>query len=215
MPELKDKKSFMANFTRGRMIKGKTLTPYYVWAPFPKQNPENCGVVCIGPKPEDASVIKHGDFTRPVYGKRFLGNSQGTWYGQKILVRDTRVFRTGGASMLIPPEEGLYYYFNNGTLKPNTRYRWSYSVKLEDVKARDRYASGFYSNLRMGGVGTTNQIVSLPNHAMTGTNDWVRLELEFTTTPDVGKKAKPYLGLYLRHAAGKAWVDNVRLEEVK
>ncbi|MBQ7695457.1 MAG: DUF4838 domain-containing protein [Lentisphaeria bacterium] len=213
MPELKDKKSFMANFTRGRMIKGKTLTPYYVWTPFPKQNPENCGVVRIGPKPEDKSLIKHGDFTRPVYHKRFLGNSQGTWYGQKILVRDTKVFRTGGASMLIPPEEGLYYYFKK-SLKPNTRYRWSYSVKLEDVKARDRYASGFYGNLRMGGVGTTNQIVSLPEHAMTGTNDWIRLEVEFTTTPDVGKKSEPYLGLYLRHATGKAWVDNVRLEEV-
>jgi hypothetical protein len=50
---------------------------------------------------------------------------------------------------------------------------------------------------------------------MTGSNDWVRLEMEFTTAPVIGTKEKPYLGLTLRKATGKAWVDNVRLVEVK
>ena len=213
MPELKDKKSFMANFTRGRLLKNKNVLPYYVWSPFPKQNPENCGEVIIADKVPNDSIILYGDFEVKPYNKRFLGHwKHGQWYGYKTLTVDNKTFRTAGASAVLVPNEGITYF---PKLKPNTKYRYSFSVKLENVKAQERVASGFYSYIRTGGPGPAPQYFSIPKAAMTGTNDWVRLEMEFTTAPVIGTKEKPYLGLTLRKATGKAWVDNVRLVEVK
>ena len=213
MPELKGKKSFMANFTRGRMLKGKNVQPYYVWSPFPKQNPENCGVVLIADKVPNDSIILYGDFEVKPYGKRFLGNwKKGQWYGNKVLIVDNKTFRTAGASAVLTPGEGLTYF---PALKPNTKYLFSFSVKLENVKAQERNASGFYSYIRTGGAGPAKQYFSMPTAAMTGSNDWVRMEMEFTTPANTGTKHKPYLGFTLRKATGKAWVDNVRLVEVK
>jgi hypothetical protein len=213
MPELKGKKSFMANFTRGRMLKGKNVQPYYVWSPFPKQNPENCGVVIIGDKVPNDSIILYGDFEVKPYGKRYLGDhKKGQWFGYKTLTVDNKTFRTAGASAVLIPGEGLTYF---PKFKPNTKYRFSFSVKLENVKALDRFASGFYANIRTGGAGPAQQYFALPKAAMTGTNDWVRLEMEFTTPANTGTLAKPYFTLNLRRATGKAWVDNVRMVEVK
>ena len=50
---------------------------------------------------------------------------------------------------------------------------------------------------------------------MTGSNDWVRLEMEFTTPANTGKLSQPSLGFTLRKASGKVWIDNVRLTEVR
>ena len=50
---------------------------------------------------------------------------------------------------------------------------------------------------------------------MTGSNDWVRLEMEFTTPANTGKLSQPSLGFTLRKATGKVWIDNVRLTEIK
>ena len=166
MPELKGKKSFLANFTRGRLLKNKNVLPYYVWSPFPKQNPENCGVVVIADKVPNDSIILYGDFEVKPYGKRFLGNwKKGQWYGNKVLIVDNKTFRTAGASAVLTPGEGLTYF---PKLKPNTKYLFSFSVKLENVKAQERNASGFYSYIRTGGPGPAKQYFSMPTSAMTG-----------------------------------------------
>ena len=217
MPELKGKKSFMANFTRGRMLKGKNVQPYYVWAPFPKQNPENCGVILLADKVPDNSIILFGDFDRKPYGpkgrERYLGHhKQGLWYGYKKLTIDNKTFRTAGASAVITPGEGLTYF---PKFKPSTKYLLSFSVKLENVKPQVAALSGFYACVRLGGAGPARQYFAVPNATMTGTNDWVRLELEFTTPANTGKLSKPYISFNLRKATGKVWIDNVRLVEVK
>jgi hypothetical protein len=175
--------------------------------------PENCGVVIIGDKVPNDSIILYGDFEVKPYGKRFLGNwKKGQWYGNKVLIVDNKTFRTAGASAVLTPGEGLTYF---PKLKPNTKYLFSFSVKLENVKAQERNASGFYSYIRTGGPGPAKQYFSMPTSAMTGSNDWVRMEMEFTTAAKIGTREKPYLGFTLRKATGKAWVDNVRLVEVK
>ena len=216
-PEFKDKKNFMVNFTRGRMLKGKNVAPYYVWSPFPKQTPENFGELIIANELPNDSIILFGDFDRKPYGpagkERYLGHhKQGLWFGLKKITLDHKTFRTGGASVLLTPGEALVYY---PKFKPNTKYRFSYSVKLENVKAKLTTASGFYANIRTGGAGPAKQYFALPTAAMTGTNEWVRQELEFTTPANTGTKAKPYLSFNLREATGKVWIDNVRMVEIK
>lgn len=219
MPELKNRKSFMANFTRGRLLKGKHVMPFYVWAPFPRHIAENCGVINIGRMPPDNSLIKFGDFDGKVMQKRFIGDwgNRSNWFTRKQINKDTRVFRTSGASLRLEGtgkgEVAVCQYLYE--LKPNTKYRFSYFVKLQDVKCDGR--GGFYLNLRMGGdSGLKRQTFSFPGNAMTGTNDWVRFEHEIISTPDVGTKHRPYVGIYLSaKASGTAWVDNVKLTEVK
>ena len=218
MPEIKDAKEFVGNFTRGRVIKGEKVMAYYVWTPFPRHNPENCGTIQVVNGPvADTSVIKFGDFEEPILSKRFLGawGSTNNWFAREKLQKDTRIFRTGGASLRFekttPASEAICQYLP--ALKPNTKYKFSYMVRLENVKAQGK--GGFNLNIRMGGEGNRHQTLAFPGASMTGTNDWVRFEHEFTSTPDVGKKHRPYVGLYMSNATGTVWIDNVKLVEVK
>ena len=218
MPEIKDAKEFVGNFTRGRVIKGEKVMAYYVWTPFPRHNPENCGALQVvnGPVTDD-SVIKFGDFEEPILSKRFIGawGSGSNWFARKALFKDTRIFRTGGASLRFemkePGSEAICQYLPN--LKPDTKYKFSYMVRLENVETRGK--GGFSLNIRMGGDGSRHQTIAFPGAPMTGTNDWVRFEHEFTSTPDVGRKHRPYVGLYMQNATGTVWIDNVKLYEVK
>ena len=217
MVELKDKKEFMANFTRGRVIKGKKVMSYYVWAPFPRHIPENCGVIKVGKEEADNSLIKFGDFDGKLLQKRFIGDwgHKSNWFAGKVINRDEKVFRTAGGSLRLerttPGSETVCQYIEG--LKSKTKYRFSYFVKLENVQTRER--GGFCINIRLGGSGAINQVLSFPGPLMTGSNDWVRFEHEFISTPDVGSKHRPYIGLYLRKSTGKVWIDNVKLVEVK
>ena len=217
MPELKDKQEFMANFTRGRVIKGKKLMNYYVWAPFPRHIPENCGVIRVCSEGTDNSVIKFGDFDGKVLQKRFIGDwgNKNNWFAGKVINRDDKVFRTAGGSLRLerttPGTETVCQYIRD--LKPKTKYRFSYFVKLENVRSSGR--GGFYIDIRNGGSGAIRQVYSFPGQPMTGSNDWVRFEHEFISTPDVGSKHTPYIGIYLRKSTGKVWIDNVKLVEVK
>ena len=217
MPELKDKKEFAANFTRGRVIQGKKVMSYYVWAPFPRHLPENCGTVKAGAPAADTSLVKFGDFDAKVLQKRFMGDwgNQSNWFAAKVINQDTRIFRTAGASLRMERDtignEQVCQYIQG--MKSNTKYRLSYFVRLENVKPESN--GGFYINVRMGGSGKLNQVQAFPGQCMSGTNDWVRFEHEFITTPDVGKVYRPYIALYLRKAKGKVWVDNIKLTEVK
>ena len=107
MPDLKGQE-FVANFTRGRVLDGaEVVMPYYTWMPIRRQNSENCGTVTIGAVPENPSIVKYGDFAEPVLNKRFLGEwgSRSNWFGNKLLKRDTEIFRTAGAAMRLEGDE--------------------------------------------------------------------------------------------------------------
>ncbi|MBQ7695059.1 MAG: DUF4838 domain-containing protein [Lentisphaeria bacterium] len=239
MPELKDRKSFMVNFTRGRLLKGKEVMHYYVWTPFPNHNSENFGVALVkdfpeetrtinGKKPitktrlvipgEENSVIKFGDFDAPILQKRFIGDwgHPHNWFGVSKLTLDHKIFRSAGSALLLEwdgANDRACQYLTG--LKPNTKYRFSYFVRLENVKPAGKKAAGFSAFLRMGGSGERNQSISLPEHAMSGTTDWIRIAKEFTTVPDVGSKYRPWVQFSVNGTSGKVWIDHVRLEEVK
>ncbi|NLZ64465.1 MAG: DUF4838 domain-containing protein, partial [Lentisphaerae bacterium] len=217
MPDLKGQE-FVANFTRGRVLDGaEVVMPYYTWMPIRRQNSENCGTVTIGAVPENPSIVKYGDFAEPVLNKRFLGEwgSRSNWFGNKLLKRDTEIFRTAGAAMRLEGDENTVdtltqYLFD---LKPNTRYRLSFFARMEEVSKTGAVASGFYVNLRFGGEGLNQTWSPLPQ-TMAGTMDWRRFEAETTSPDSVAVKHKPYLQFNLRHAPGKVWIDHVELIEV-
>ena len=239
MPELKGKKNFMVNFTRGRLLKDKEVMHYYVWTPFPNHNAENCGVALMrdfpqesftvnGKKPikktrlvipgEEKSLIKFGDFDAPILQKRFIGDwgHPSNWFGVKALTLDHKIFRSAGSSLVLEwngADDRACQYIHG--LKSNTKYRFSYYVRLENLKAAGSRAAGFSGTIRMGGSGERNQSIGLPEHAMSGTTDWIRIEREFTTVPDAGAKYRPYVEFNVKGTKGKVWIDHVRLEEVK
>ena len=88
-------------------------------------------------------------------------------------------------------------------------------MRLENVKPAGKKPAGFNAFIRMGGSGERNQSIGLPEHAMSGSTDWIRIEREFTTVPDAGAKYRPWVGFNVNGTSGKVWIDHVRLEEVK
>ena len=216
MPELKGDK-IVINFTRGRVLNegGIVKIPHYTWFPFQKQIAENCGTAVLGKRPASQSAVLTCDFKAPVRGKRFCG----AWYTQKVLNIDDKVFRTAGRSVRLEPVDGshlLRQYLTKANLKPSTRYRLSFFVKLDNVKGKDKHpASGFHSLIRFGGSGESRFLVTLPGQSFQGTSDWRRMEYEFTTPADVNSKGKAYIefGISL-NATGTAWLDQVEMVPV-
>lgn len=241
VPELKGKKTFLANFTRGRKINGKKVLNYYTWTPFPVQIPENCGKVIVGDFPqkglffgsskggvtsklrtvnpgEENSLISFGDMDGKLMQKRFIGEGwlMTNWYGKKALNHDKGIFLTRGASIRLE-WDGV----NDRAcqtirgLKPNTRYRFSYYLRMENVKPKNKNTKGFFAGIRLGGTSRRRQFIPLPEQAMQGSIGWTRLETVFETGPDVGKRWNPWMEFYLNNCSGKVWIDHVRLVEIK
>ena len=93
-------------------------------------------------------------------------------------------------------------------LKQNTKYRLSYYVKLQDVKALKR-GGGVCANL----FDDRNRWFPTYNY-LTGTNDWIYQTFEFTTGKNTNAKIKAYLRLRIFNAKGTVWFDDVKLEEI-
>ena len=146
--------------------------------------------------------------------------SEKGWAGS--FVRDTKVFVTPPYSIRFEGDSTgavtQYLQGRHGTapLKPNTRYRLSYFVRTENVEPRTMYGGG-------GGIAVNiwddhNSWYPGKNF-FTGTMDWIYQEFVFTTGPHTnipfgGRKNESYLWLHRLNAAGTAWFDDVRLEEI-
>lgn len=140
------------------------------------------------------------------------------WYrGNDFL--DTETFLTPPHSFRLDGEHAnLFYVFDRQPgkpqLKPNTRYRFSYYLKLQDLQPLNRGGGA-------GSDATTDRTrregaFRYPDGASPfGTHDWFRQEFEFRTF-DAIPTEKPYasLALRVRHAKGTAWYDGVRVEEI-
>ena len=94
-----------------------------------------------------------------------------------------------------------------GLIKPNTKYRVSYFVKMENV-VPTRHNGGVNACLFDGKMGP---LFPKPFERI-GTHGWIYQEFEQTTSSDIGSNARLRIGL--DGATGKAWIRGVRLEEV-
>ena len=95
------------------------------------------------------------------------------------------------------------------TLKPGTRYRLSGFMKLKDVVAVS--AAGGVDIL----VGALGCAYPDGENDPAGTRDWHRFAYEFKTPEKFKGSADSYIGPRLVLAYGTAWVDDLRLEEIK
>ena len=134
---------------------------------------------------------------------------------------DTEVTHSGGASLKISLTSALGAAAARNTessttlsrdtplLKPSTKYRLSAWVKTHNVSANGVYITARQYDVAAG----LGNLATTP--ALTGTNDWTYLYVDFTSDADVGGS---YLLIWLvSYVAGNisdVWFDDVKLEEI-
>ena len=101
-----------------------------------------------------------------------------------------------------------YLGYWKGPFKPNTKYRFSVFVKMEDVRSGGgQYGGGVCFRIWDG------RNTFYPDYRMTGTTGWFNYVVEFTTPQDIGKHPHT-LTLYLSNAVGSVLFSGALLEEV-
>ena len=189
---------------------------YYSWSPYLNRSlvsifhdPDNFGTLFFRKEPA-ANLISDGDFLLPQRSHNQFG---GKWFCSAVLPKNTKIgydtnsFISGSRSICLESDGNTAVLRHDlPDLKPNTKYRISYFVKLENVQQKARY-SGVVLNIYAGG----NRW--FPSKWLYGTVPWTYQTGTFTTGADVGNKS--YLLLYLMRGSGKVWFDRIRLEEVK
>ena len=99
----------------------------------------------------------------------------------------------------------------DAALKPNTKYRLSYFIKVEGLK-RNGDRGG--ACIEVEQYGKKYSALRHPQNLLTGTRDWIHQSMTFKTGDDVAQaKYKAMLWLRVFTATGRAWFDGVRLEE--
>ena len=159
------------------------------------------------------NLVKDGEFSAKQNSPRAFGK----WWlsGAVSETRkgsyDTKDFKSAPQSVCIESDgKTIALYQAIPALKPNTKYKVSFFMKLENVERKEKTS------------GATLNIYSDRNHwcpakFQVGTQPWTQYEAEFTSGPNTNTNAKKpaYMLLYLMNASGKVWFDDVRLTEVK
>jgi len=158
--------------------------------------------------PEEVSIIDNGDFTAPARG-RYCGK----WYGDQAkdfcITTNHPAVGTACVELKGSEEKAVMVGQYLPDLKPNTRYRLSFFLRLDNLQGpRGK-----------GGAGVT--LMDACNHSfpqrtsLSGTMDWRHFQYDFTTHPETNQKKKSYIRLRLsKGCTGTAWFDGVRLFEI-
>ena len=93
-------------------------------------------------------------------------------------------------------------------LKPGTKYRLSYFIRLENVVPKKNNCGG---RMRLSLPGKNN---FHPWQGLIGTREWFRLSFDVQTPPDM-KGGTAYLAPSIIGASGTVWFDDIRLEEIQ
>ena len=217
LPDLK--KEFPANFTRSRVLKNsKNHEVHYQSSRFARNfhDLENYGTFIRGEEPEN--LLINGDFSmKPTRSKRHFGiwkenRWQGGWIAEmnkfknKIEIDPEEKISSPYAVRLEGENPMLLQFLPK--LKPDTKYRLSFYVKLENVRQLKR-GGGACVNI----MDDTNRWFPAHNF-LTGSSPWIYQSFEFTSRPNTNKKYKSYIRLRLLNAEGSVRFDDVRLEEL-
>ena len=217
LPDMKEE--FPANFTRSRVLKtGADYETLYIWSPFARgfHDLENYGSLTTK---QDKSILVNGDFSMvPTISARHFGlwkASQwiGGWIGEKPdaenkCALDSTVFASAPYAMRLQTTKDINVTQYLPELKPDTKYRLSFYVRLQDVKPL-KAGGGVCANI----WDDANRWFPAHNY-LTGTMDWTFQSYEIKTGVNTNKKVRSYLCLRIMNASGTAWFDDVRLEEI-
>jgi alpha-L-arabinofuranosidase len=114
------------------------------------------------------------------------------------------VAHSGKASVRISSAEGAdAWWYAVVPVKPFAKYRLSGWIKTENVEP----GTGRGALFNLHGLG------GMETRALTGTNDWTRVELVFDSAANDAVQVNCLLGGWGR-AKGTAWYDDVQLEEL-
>lgn len=158
----------------------------------------------VAGSPDDGNIVINGELAgegAPWYGPLYANDNAGVYL-------DKQIFLSGGQSMRLE-SKGNYstsMWQNLPQLKPNTRYRITFYVKLENVVPHGA-----------GGVISTcfDQVNRwYPAGPLTGTMPWTKQCNEIVTGPETNRKYPSYFNITLRNASGRAWVDHIRIYEI-
>lgn len=112
--------------------------------------------------------------------------------------------RTGSRSVMIASREGADFSWSaNVAVEPYSRYLLSGWIKTEDVAA---------DNAR-GALLNVHNVQSAATTAVTGSTDWKRVEVEFDLEDEDSVQVNCLFGGW-GPATGRAWYDDLRLEQV-
>lgn len=148
------------------------------------------------------NLVENGSFDSLEGWRSFVGN--------RSFALDVSTTAEGGSSACLwsTNRSDLAYYLD-GKLKPKTKYRISWCMKLQDVRPLAE-KSGVYGEL------VADAYICLPRlNAPLGTTDWIYQSYEVETPATIGEKDKrPYFHFLIQNATGTVWFDAVRIEEV-
>lgn len=214
LPDIREE--FPANFARSRILKtGSDYETLYHWSPFARgfHDLENYGSITSA---KEQNILINSDFSMfPERTKRHFGIWEGYkwiggWIGDKsnTAAVDSEICVSAPFGMRLQSEEGATVMQYLPALKPATKYRLSFFVKLQDVKPL-KAGGGVCANL----YDDANRWFPAHNW-LTGTMDWTFQSYEFTTGKNTNAKVNSYLRLRLMNASGTVWFDDVKLEEL-
>ena len=205
-------KGFPANFNRNRILSNGSSS--YTWSPYLKNGfheIDNFGILFFGDYKE-TSIID-GSFNKVTQ----TGKSFGKWNlpvtlkeGQFITLDASTSPEPGGKSIKLQNkgDESLALTQGLPALKPNTKYKLTFFVKIDDIKPVSP----------RGGVRVNiwdDKNCWFPDNSLTGTMPWTRLGFEFTTGPKTNDgKNNSYLKLLILKAEGSAWFEDIKLREI-
>jgi hypothetical protein len=210
-------KGVPVNFTRHRKQQGK-LSELFTWSPFIKKSfheIENFGSIKFNSGNKN-NLIKNSNFKAFVKGNRFGGwgapMRKTLKCGQSwAIVSDT--FIEGGKSLMLncSKQSTIYAVQALPELKPNTEYLLSYFVKTKNILHSVDKCSGVCVNI----WSDHNHFFPSNFNFYTGTIPWCEQGFKFKTGLNTNKKSKSFIKFWIMKASGTAWIDKVKLEEIK
>jgi alpha-N-arabinofuranosidase len=151
---------------------------------------------------EEANPVPNASF-ESVNGDRLRGWRPQRWGGEGRS-RPAEIGRTGQRSALLESTEGADIGWSaNVAVEPFSRYRLSGWIKTEGVTA---------ANAR-GALINVHDLQSAATPAVTGTQDWTSVQVEFDTEDQDTLQVNCLLGGW-GLASGKAWFDDIALVKV-
>lgn len=193
-----------ANFSYVESVKNGGVR-HFTWSPYLKksfQEFENYGTLYLSEK----NLIRNGNFRLPaVKGKiPFWGASKPGIFA--IEFQNTRSNSPALSCTVTGP--GRFYCAQQIVgMKPDTRYRFSFFIKLENLKRLQPGRGGAYATLFYG------KQIMVPKSPMDGTSDWVKVVQDFTTDNKlIPARCSLTIGVY--NVSGRVFFDSVKLEEL-
>ena len=207
----KIKNQFPTNFCRSRVLSRENdYVIHYTWSPFLKKGFHDIAsfgsiIMNAGTK---KNLLSNASFENGKFSGRYLGK----WYGLNTKNKnqsysiDSSTSIAGKNSLKLSSSGAGKAVLSQSIkgLKPDTEYILVYYVKLDNIQAIDKYP------------GVTIRIwngknIWLPKKWFTGTMPWSKQVFKFKTSKEVRKDNG--ISLFLSHATGTAWFDNIKLYE--